>query len=648
MFEFLRPLFLLLIPVVMALFIWLKRHQGQASLKHLIAPHLATRLIQGQRGHNQLHWWVLYLGIVASIALAGPSFRQVEVPIVQLKQARVIVMDMSMSMYATDLTPNRLTQAKYKALDLIGQQTEGEQGLIAYAGDAFTISPLTQDNATILNLLPNLSPDIMPKPGSNPVAGLHRAIALLQNAGYQDGDIIFITDGISRAHSQQMADIVGQSSWRLSFLAAGSKKGAPITQPNGDLLKDNAGNIVIPQLKLAPLRQLARQTGGTLVTLSSSDKDISALNQFAFNVAKDAAEKSEQQSLQAIDDGYWLMFLLAPFVLFGFRRGHLFSVALIAACFLPKPGYSQSQSIWQNTQQNAYQAFQQQDYETAAQLYQEPLAKGAAYFKAEQYDEAKAQFSKLDSANAWYNLGNTQVKLEDYDAALKSYETALQREPGHVSAQQNLTRLKDWLAQQEQQEQQDSQSQDEQESQDSQDSQSQDEQANQDAQDSQNQDEQPNQDAQDSQSQDEQQNQDAQDSQNQDEQQNQDAQDSQNQDEQQNQDAPDSQNQDAQDPQSQSEESQQAQTQPEVSPQGEDQQASAVASPEPSPEPAPADAQPSIAQGVENNDEAAAEPTEPLPAWLQQMADDPSILLRNKMRLEYQKRDKFTEEGETW
>lgn len=77
------------------------------------------------------------------------------------------MMDMSMSLYATDIKPNRLTQARYKALDLLSLWKEGLTGMVAYAGDAYTISPLTSDINTIKSQVPNLSPDIMPYQGSN-------------------------------------------------------------------------------------------------------------------------------------------------------------------------------------------------------------------------------------------------------------------------------------------------------------------------------------------------------------------------------------------------------------------------------------------------------------------------------------------------
>lgn len=138
--------------------------------------------------HAALFGGVLALSwIVATLAMAGPSWQSAERPSVQNSAARVLIMDMSRSMYATDLAPNRLTQARYKALDLLKGWQEGSTGLVAYAADAYVVSPLTSDSATLANLLPNLSPDIMPYQGSDAAAAVSLAITMLQQSGHQQG-----------------------------------------------------------------------------------------------------------------------------------------------------------------------------------------------------------------------------------------------------------------------------------------------------------------------------------------------------------------------------------------------------------------------------------------------------------------------------
>ena len=140
--HFIRPEWLLaLIPLAMVLMFIKKNHGASSSWDQYIAPHLANILLSRtdkKRSHN-----IAYLAMawcIAVVALSGPAIDKTPLPVYESAQGRVIVMDMSLSMYANDLVPNRLTQSKYRATDLLGSIAEGETGLVAYAGDAFTIA----------------------------------------------------------------------------------------------------------------------------------------------------------------------------------------------------------------------------------------------------------------------------------------------------------------------------------------------------------------------------------------------------------------------------------------------------------------------------------------------------------------------------
>ena len=205
-FEFIRPAILwLLIPAVGLFFVALIKRK-KATNEQLIAPHLAQFIMSDASTKTNQPLWLLALfcslGIIFS---AGPSFEEKQVPVFQSKNARVIVMDMSYSMYSTDILPNRLMQARFKALDMIDLFKEGDTALVAYAGSAYTISPLTNDATTLENLIPSLSPEIMPDKGSNVLAGLDIAKELLGQAGYLDGDIILITDGIDQQEQSEVS-----------------------------------------------------------------------------------------------------------------------------------------------------------------------------------------------------------------------------------------------------------------------------------------------------------------------------------------------------------------------------------------------------------------------------------------------------------
>ncbi|MEC8206322.1 MAG: VWA domain-containing protein, partial [Pseudomonadota bacterium] len=162
-FEFIRPALLwLLIPALIIFSVLLVRNKKSAPAD-LIAPHLAQFVMSdNHKKQSQPLWLVVLFTLLAIVFSAGPSFEKKQVPVFQAKNARVIVMDMSYSMFSTDIAPSRLVQARFKALDMIELFKEGDTALVAYAGSAFTISPLTNDASTLANLIPSLSPDIMP------------------------------------------------------------------------------------------------------------------------------------------------------------------------------------------------------------------------------------------------------------------------------------------------------------------------------------------------------------------------------------------------------------------------------------------------------------------------------------------------------
>ena len=128
------------------------------------------------------------------VALAGPSWQKLPDVSYSARDARVVVLDLSRSMLAEDLRPNRLTRARFRLADLLARTEEGQVGLVSFAGDAYVVSPLTSDMNTIANLLPALQPDIVPVAGSRADLALELAADLLARSGQPGGQILLVTD----------------------------------------------------------------------------------------------------------------------------------------------------------------------------------------------------------------------------------------------------------------------------------------------------------------------------------------------------------------------------------------------------------------------------------------------------------------------
>lgn len=465
-FHFVRPEWLLLIPLsALALLLHRRYLQPKLTNNKVIASHLLPQLIVGEGGkssivHHTIHWWFI-AATLAALALAGPAWNKLPQPVYQANLGRVMLIDMSLSMRATDLSPNRLTRARFKAIDLVSALKEGEMGLVAYAGDAFTISPLTEDGKNITTLLPSLSPEIMPLPGSEPLTGLQQASELLSNAGYSRGQIYWITDGISANQISELNAFIAESSFDVNVLAVGTEQGAPIRLPTGEFLKDNRGAIVIPTLRIDQLRQ-AVGNRGRVIAISQNNDDIQRLvtTADALSMTNQQPQQSERQGDVFEDMGGYLAWLLLPLALAMFQRSKLLCLGLLTLPLLQppialaqtEPGAPNSLGRWfKNTDQQGLEAYRKHDYTTAVEQFNDPFWQASAAYKAGDYERALAQFSKLDGLDATYNRANAQAQLGQLEAALASYEQVLAEAPNHAEAQHNKKLIERLLQQQNQQ-----------------------------------------------------------------------------------------------------------------------------------------------------------------------------------------------------
>ncbi|NQY48289.1 MAG: VWA domain-containing protein [Colwellia sp.] len=657
-FHFIRPWWLFaFLALFLVLFLLKKIRYYQSPWQHFLPAHLANALLENSHSQatavtpSQKRYWLkpVIIGSCIIFALAGPAWQKLPQPVYQLERGAVLIMDMSYSMYATDVKPNRLTRARYKAFDLLKEINEGDIGLIAYAGDAFIISPLTQDIKNIELLLPSLSPDIMPVHGANALAALTLADQTLKNAGHISGDIYWFTDDIDNEEMSDIYDWANDNNHKVNILGVGSKNGAPIKLSSGKLLKDHKGAIVIPKLPKARLAAISQRSQGVYHTMTNDDADIKALTAHLSTSLDDninSQNSSEQQnsdnSKQALlgdqyqEQGPWLLIIILPLLLSYFRRGSsilaitwLMPLTLVFSLtsFSPtsfaaeaklnqEPTSSSAETstntktetsssgagqfwrdLWQTSDQQGQQHYQQKDYQQAAGQFVDSQWQGSAHYKAGDYEQALQAFKQSDNAQAFYNQGNSLAQLQKIDEAIDAYKKALAKDPNLNDAKDNLAKLEALKKQQEQQEQQ---------SQDGQDSEQQSEGDQQEQKD------------------------------NQENQQSQDGQ-KQSQDQSQSDDQPDDQqqnNQQGKEGEQQDKQSQDAKQQEQKEQEAREEQAK-QAKAEADEQDKPGDEK-SLAQQASDN--KAQETEQKHQQLLNKVTDDPYLLLRNKMRLEYQKR----------
>ena len=469
-FHFIRPLWLLATFVLFFAVYLLKKYRlSQSGWQQLLPNHLSKILLDEKQEHKSLSFSItiitpFIIGLLTIIALAGPTWKKLPQPVFQLTRGSVLIMDMSYSMLATDLSPNRVTRARYKATDLLDNLNEGEMGLIAYAGDAFIISPLTEDINNIKLLLPSLSPDIMPELGSNPLAALTLANEMLLNSGHAQGDIYWFTDGIDQDDQQDITQWSRSTPHRLNILGIGTKTGAPIKLTNGELMKDDTGAIVIPKLAESLLYGSAKRGRGTYQSITNDNNDIeSLLNQTLAN--ENLAEESKNEmgednpniGDQWQETGPYLLLLVLPLILIYFRRGNLIALLPLALLLFPnEQAFANTwQDLWKTKDQQAQKKYNNKAYNEAAQQFTDPLWQGSAHYKAGNFEEALAAFEQHDTPQALYNKGNTLAKLNKLEEAIEAYDNALAKNPELADAKANKALIEQLKQQQDQQEKQD-------------------------------------------------------------------------------------------------------------------------------------------------------------------------------------------------
>jgi Ca-activated chloride channel family protein len=277
-FHFLRPQWLLALPPLWALVVWLARRQARSEdWSGVIDADLlpALQLSGVDTGTQAVRparpWpWLALVWTLAVLALAGPSWQQDSTAAYRAPAAWVLVLDLSPSMAAADLAPNRVTRARYALDDVLGAARDARVGLVAFSDEPYTVTPLTQDVATVRALMPALAPDMMPSAGDHLAPALAQAQKMLAASGTQDQHIIVATDGFDDpAAALRLASSLKAQGVSVSVIGVGTPGGAPLRQANGSFAKDAQGQPQLARLNPEPLQQLATLGGGRYVEASS-------------------------------------------------------------------------------------------------------------------------------------------------------------------------------------------------------------------------------------------------------------------------------------------------------------------------------------------------------------------------------------------
>ena len=447
-FHWLRPEWLWALPLIgLMTFVLARRQLAPGSWLRIIDPALAPFILsRAQVKGLTYRWWLILIGgVLATVALAGPSWNRVEQPVFRSEQSVVIALDLSRSMDAQDLTPSRLIRARLKILDILEARQSGQTALVVYSSNAFTVTPLTTDTDTVAALVNSLSTDIMPSRGSYPVAAITKSKRLLQQAGVAYGEVLLITDGGTSPAAERAAADLQSAGYSLSVLGVGTRQGAPIPRAGGGFVTDRSGNIVVPRLEETALRALSAAGGGRFAQLSADNRDIDIL--LSGEVGTKAASDESLATDHWQEEGPWLLLFLVPMAALAFRRG-LILMLLVFLLPVAEPAYAfEWKDLWQTKDQQAQRQLDEGNAMEAGELFEDPTWQAVAKYRAGEFGPSAAGFGSQEDLENLYNLGNALARLGELETAIDAYEQVLEVEPDMDDALYNRDLLQDLLEQ---------------------------------------------------------------------------------------------------------------------------------------------------------------------------------------------------------
>ncbi len=450
-------------PLIMSLLLKLRRQQ----ILHYADEKLLPWAVRGNVD-SKLGRWRWLLNFVAWLllagALAGPRLPLVAGPEQQASQQHeldiMVLLDVSPSMYAQDISPQRLQRAKLELLDLLPRLQGERVGLIAFSGSAGLLMPLSRDYAALRYYLQMAEPTLFDVPGTAIGSALELALHKLQQNNSAHTAILLLTDaetsalsGPAGAAAWQAADKLKQAGVPLYILGVGTTEGSLITLPEGNTIVSE-GVDVVSSLDQSGFAALADKANGKFALAVDGEGDWRTLYDRGILSLPGGKPRLENVQLwHELYANFLLPALLLFFVLnfpFKFKKQPLKVLAglvLSVAMFAGAGGHEVYAA-----EPDAYVAYQQHNHNLAQTLYGAVpgyagrMGEGAAAYRRKDYQYAIRQFSNAlliahgnkDREQALFNLGNSFYLAGGYRAAADAFLGVLKYAPTNQDARANL------------------------------------------------------------------------------------------------------------------------------------------------------------------------------------------------------------------
>ena len=425
MFRFASPqyLYLLLVLVALAAIHYYIIYKKKRQVKHFGDPELTKQLFLGvSRWRPELKFWLAMAALASFIvALARPQFGTRLDTRERVGIEAIIALDVSNSMLAEDVKPNRLEKAKMMVSNMVDGMKDDKIGLIVFAGQAFVQLPITSDYVSAKMFLETISPSMMSVQGTDVAEAINLSMRSFTQQEDVSRAIFVITDGEdNEARGVEAAKQAASKGIRVYVLGIGNPGGAPIPIPGtGQYIIDDEGNTVISKLSEEMCREIATAGNGSYIYVDNSS---SAQKKLSEQVDRLAKAKMESQIYSEYDEQF------QGFILIGL-------VLLLLDVFLLE---RESKSTWLSNlfrrgRPAAMLILLIFSLSAAAQTDRDFIRRGNRLMRDSVYDKAQVQYQKAiekDNTNpiSHFNLGNALLYQNKAEDAMKEYETAARLE----------------------------------------------------------------------------------------------------------------------------------------------------------------------------------------------------------------------------
>ena len=385
------------------------------------------------------------VGVLMVTAAAEPVLEDGTVRVRATGADILIALDISDSMLASDVYPNRLDLAKKKALELIKSATKYRVGVIAFAKNSYLVSPVSFDTKTVSFLLSKLDTSSITQKGTN-ILTMLETIAKTNTSTDKKYLLIFSDGGDETDFSNEIA-FANENNIMVFVLGMGTELGSSIKKSDGSLIKYQ-DKIIISKLNDS-ISALAIQTGGVYIQNSTSSKDIEAI--YSEIIGNSEYKELKSQEIQRYVALFYYPIILAILILLTafssvgkkVKQNALASLFIFSTLFLGTSPATAEMFDFKKLAQ-AQKLYDAQDYNSSAKIYEKYAQKnnnaeayynaGNAYYKAKEYTKALSAYSfaalskKEQKAKKLSNMGNALVHLDTKNAlerAVKHYEASL-------------------------------------------------------------------------------------------------------------------------------------------------------------------------------------------------------------------------------